>query len=83
VCWAYGITPSHYDDLASTEIWYDVTYRLRVRLGEATIGYLQQHFSMVKVLSQAFGGGSSDATVVNDMKPNQAVSALNDFFGVT
>lgn len=71
--------------MASTEIWYDVTYRLRVRLGEVTIGHLQQHYSMVKVLSQAFGGGKDDSGTikVNDMKPDQAVSRLNEFFGAT
>ena len=76
--------PSQYEHLASTEIWYDVTYKLRVRLGEATIGHLQHHYSMVKVLSSAFGGDGKDKNVVkvNDMKSGaEAVAALNDFFG--
>lgn len=83
MCWAYGITPSQFDDLASTEIWYDVTYRLRVRLGEATIGHLQQHYTMVKVVSGLFGEGKDKNMVkVNDMKSaTEAVSALNNFFG--
>lgn len=84
ICWAYGILPSEYDDLANTEIWYDVTYRLRVRLGEVTVNHLQQHYSMVKVLSSAFGGDGKDKNVVkvNDMKSGaEAVSALNNFFG--
>lgn len=83
VCWAYGITPSEYDDLASTEIWYDVTYKLRVRLGETTVGHLQQHYTMVKVISQALGGSEKKPSIkVNDMaSPEQAVNQLNDFFG--
>ena len=80
ICWAYGILPSNYDDLASTEIWYDVTYRLRVRLGEVTIGHLQQHYSMVKVLSQAFGG-KPDAEP-SKMSAAQAVRGLNEMFAV-
>ena len=83
ICWAYGITPSQYDDLAATEIWYDVTYKLRVRLGEVTVNHLQQHYSMVKILSQAFGGKDESKTVkVNEMtSAKEAVTSLNDFFG--
>ena len=82
VCWAYGVRPSDYCELAATEIWYDVTYKLRVRLGESTVGHLQQHYSMVKILSQAFGGESkSNAVKVNDMKSSsEAVTSLNNFF---
>jgi hypothetical protein len=59
-----------------------VTYKLRVRLGEATVGHLQQHYTMVKILSAAFGGDKkSDAVKVNDMKSSaEAVTSLNQFF---
>ena len=63
ICWAYGINPSQYQELARNEVWYDVTYKLRVRLGEATVGHLQQHYSMVKILSAAFGGDSKSNAV--------------------
>lgn len=73
--------PSQYEDRMAEEIWYDVTYRLRVRLGEVTINHLQSHYSMVKILSQAFGSNKlTDGVKVNDMQPEQAVSALNNFF---
>ena len=82
ICWAFGIRPSQYDHLAGTEIWYDVTYQLRVRLGETTINHLQQHFTMVKILAQAFGGSDKkDVVKINDMAPQKAVSTLNSFFG--
>jgi hypothetical protein len=72
--------------LAYKEIWYDVTYRLRVKLGESTVSHLQHYYSMVKVLSQAFGGGKDkgDVVKVNDMRSGaEAVAALNNFFGAT
>ena len=86
ICWAYGIRPSEYNRLISKEIWYDVTYQLRVRLGETTISYLQQHYSMVKILSQAFGSDdkSSDkeSILVNDLPPETAAQTLNNFFKI-
>lgn len=69
--------------LAKEEIWYDVTYRIRVRLGETTVNHLQQHYTMVKIVGAVFGKqkASDGAIKVNDLPPEQAVSQLNQFFG--
>lgn len=84
VCWSYGIKPSDYDLLASTEIWYDVYYQIKVRLGEITASHLQQHYAMLQVLGKALGGDtkSKPGRKVNDMNPEEAVRTLDEFFKI-
>lgn len=63
-------------------MWYDVTYTVRVKLGETTVNHLQQHYTMVKILAAAFGSDkkSSGGVVINDLPPEKAATTLNDFF---
>lgn len=72
--------PSEYEPLIWSTCWYDVVYRIRLKIGEFSTNHLQFYNSMAEILSTAFGEKKKEAIKVNDMAPDQAVNELNNFF---
>jgi hypothetical protein len=62
-------------------IWYDVTYQMKIKLSLLTTNHLQIYNSIVEVAAGIFGGKEKPEPLkINDMSPEAAVNAINQFF---
>jgi len=83
VCWSFDLMPSQYEDLIWSHIWYDVTYRIKLKIDTVSTNHLQYYNSMADIVSSIFGEDKKnkpEPKKVNDMAPDQAVQELNDLF---
>lgn len=89
LCWAFDILPSQAAQFQWQVIWYDVIYKIKIKLNELTTNHLQYYMSLIEVVGALFGGQKDDKTPnkegalrVNDMPPEEAVEKLNALFAM-
>jgi len=81
-CWAFDILPSEATSLMWTTIWYDVNYKIKIRLDVVSRDHLQIFNTLAEILSSALGGkkNKGEPTVINDLPPEVAVAKMNEVF---
>lgn len=83
ICWAFDILPSEYNNMIWTTCWYDVHYKIKLKMGEFSTNHLQFYNSLAEIVGALFGSDKkSEPIKVNDMAPEQAVNELNKFFSM-
>jgi len=65
-----------------TTIWYDVNYKIKIRLDVVSRDHLQIFNTLAEILSSALGGkkNKGEPTVINDLPPEVAVAKMNEVF---
>ena len=61
-------------------IWYDVDYKMKMKLGELTNNHLQIYNTLGEIASAIFGGKKSDKPEpikINDLSAEAAVATMN------
>lgn len=61
ICWAFDTVPSRLNGLFWSYTFGDISFKLRVAASQAVVEHNQQYQTLVKVVSQALGGGKKDS----------------------
>jgi hypothetical protein len=61
VCWAFDTVPSKLDKLYWSITFKDVKTRLKLKVGSAQAGFVQDYQTMALLLGQLFGGSETQA----------------------
>lgn len=64
-------------------IWYDVDYKMKLKLNELTNNHLQIYYTLGEIASAIFGSKKSDKPEpikINDLSPEAAVDTMNKIF---
>lgn len=81
ICWAFDVLPSDFNNLSWSTCWYDVEFKMKLKMGELSTGHLQYYNSLAEIVGALFSTKKEKESIkVNDMSPEMAVSELNNFF---
>lgn len=76
ICWAFDTVPSRLNCLFWEYTFGDISYKLRVAASQAVVEHNQQYQTLVKVISQALGGGKPDKPKAREASNAAEMQAL-------